>query len=264
MLLMTSMTTNADSLKGRIIDAATSEAIPYATMTITGTDGEKHTTVSDISGYFNIDGLTGNRYTVSVSYLGYSTTTFSYSNTDNRGAGITIKMKQDSRMLNEVVVTAHESQGITTSSVIDRKAIEHLQPSSFTDLLSLLPGGSTQLPDLTNSNSIRLRQAGTGGSNYDVSSMGTVFVTDGIPINSNADMQMVRQASSNAAGDPDAGRNHTTSGVDMRSIPTDNIESVEVIRGIAPVEYGDLTSGVVLIKRKHKATPFEARLKADS
>ena len=264
MLLMTSMTTNADSLKGRIIDAATSEAIPYATMTITGTDGKKHTTVSDISGYFNIDGLTGNRYTVSVSYLGYSTTTFSYSNTDNRGAGITIKMKQDSRMLNEVVVTAHESQGITTSSVIDRKAIEHLQPSSFTDLLSLLPGGSTQLPDLTNSNSIRLRQAGTGGSNYDVSSMGTVFVTDGIPINSNADMQMVKQASSNVAGDPDAGRNHTTSGVDMRSIPTDNIESVEVIRGIAPVEYGDLTSGVVLIKRKLKATPFEARFKADS
>lgn len=264
MLLMTSMTTNADSLKGRIIDAATSEAIPYATMTITGTDGKKHTTVSDISGYFNIDGLTGNRYTVSVSYLGYSTTTFIYSNTDNRGAGITIKMKQDSRMLNEVVVTAHESQGITTSSVIDRKAIEHLQPSSFTDLLSLLPGGSTQLPDLTNSNSIRLRQAGTGGSNYDVSSMGTVFVTDGIPINSNADMQMVKQASSNAAGDPDAGRNHTTSGVDMRSIPTDNIESVEVIRGIAPVEYGDLTSGVVLIKRKLKATPFEARFKADS
>lgn len=264
MLLMTSMTTNADSLKGRIIDAATSEAIPYATMTITGTDGKKHTTMSDIDGYFNIDGLTGNRYTVSVSYLGYSTTTFSYSNTDNRGAGITIKMKQDSRMLNEVVVTAHESQGITTSSVIDRKAIEHLQPSSFTDLLSLLPGGSTQLPDLTNSNSIRLRQAGTGGSNYDVSSMGTVFVTDGIPINSNADMQMVKQASSNAAGDPDAGRNHTTSGVDMRSIPTDNIESVEVIRGIAPVEYGDLTSGVVLIKRKLKATPFEARFKADS
>lgn len=264
MLLMTSMTTNADSLKGRIIDAATSEAIPYATMTITGTDGKKHTTVSDISGYFNIDGLTDNRYTVSVSYLGYSTTTFIYSNTDNRGAGITIKMKQDSKMLNEVVVTAHESQGITTSSVIDRKAIEHLQPSSFTDLLSLLPGGSTQLPDLTNSNSIRLRQAGTGGSNYDVSAMGTVFVTDGIPINSNADMQMVKQASSNAAGDPDAGRNHTTSGVDMRSIPTDNIESVEVIRGIAPVEYGDLTSGVVLIKRKLKATPFEARFKADS
>lgn len=164
----------------------------------------------------------------------------------------------------EVVVTARENQGITTSSIIDRRAIEHLQPSSFTDLLSLLPGGQTQLPTLTSANSIRLRQAGTGSANYDISALGTLFVVDGTPINSNANMQQVKQASSATGGDLDAGRNHTTLGVDMRTIPTDNIESVEIIRGIAPVEYGDLTSGLVLIKRKLKATPFEARFKADS
>ncbi len=164
----------------------------------------------------------------------------------------------------EVVVTARENQGITTSSIIDRRAIEHLQPSSFTDLLSLLPGGQTQLPTLTSANSIRLRQAGTGSANYDISALGTLFVVDGTPINSNANMQQVKQASSATGGDPDAGRNHTSLGVDMRTIPTDNIESVEIIRGIAPVEYGDLTSGLVLIKRKLKATPFEARFKADS
>ena len=83
-------------------------------------------------------------------------------------------------------------------------------------------------------------------------------------MNTNANMQIVKQASNGTVGDPDAGRSHVTSGVDMRSIPTDNIESVEVIRGIAPVEYGDMSSGVVLIKRKLKATPFEARFKADS
>ena len=127
-----------------------------------------------------------------------------------------------------------------------------------------MPGGTTQLPDLTNANTIRLRQAGSGGSNYDVSAMGTLFVADGIPMNTNANMQIVKQASNGTVGDPDAGRSHVTSGVDMRSIPTDNIESVEVIRGIAPVEYGDMSSGVVLIKRKLKATPFEARFKADS
>lgn len=230
LLLMTSITTNADTLKGRITDARTGEAIPYATVTITDAEGMKHTTVSDISGNFSITATAGKEYVVSASYLGYTTATIRYNDTEKRGTGIIIRLKQDSRMLNEVVVTAHESQGITTSSVIDRKAIEHLQPSSFTDLLSLLPGGSSQLPDLTNANSIRLRQAGTGGSNYDVSAMGTVFVTDGIPINSNANMQQVRQASSSTAGDPDAGRNHTASGVDMRSIPTDDIESVEVIK----------------------------------
>ena len=49
----------------------------------------------------------------------------------------------------------------------------------------------------------------------------------------------------------------------MRNISTDNIESVEIIRGIPSVEYNDLTSGVVIIKQKQKATPVEARIKAD-
>ena len=49
----------------------------------------------------------------------------------------------------------------------------------------------------------------------------------------------------------------------MRSIPTDNIESVEVVRGIPSVEYGNLTSGLVNIRRRAIATPFEARVKAD-
>ena len=255
---------NADNISGRIVDNADNSAVPYVTVTITGSGGKKHSTVSDESGRFVFTGITPGRYTITATFLGYKDLSQSFECKSSGTQNVTLRMKQDDRMLNEVVVTAHESQGITTSSVIDRKAIEHLQPSSFTDLLSLLPGGTTQLPDLTNANSIKLRQAGTGGSNYDISSMGTVFVTDGIPMNSNANMQLVKQASSSTSGDPDAGRNHTASGVDMRSIPTDNIESVEVIRGIAPVEYGDLTSGVVLIKRKLKATPFEARFKADS
>ena len=92
---------------------------------------------------------------------------------------------------------------------------------------------------------------------------GTLFVTDGVPINSNSNLQEIKQASTSLYGDPDAGRNHVTTGIDMRSIPTDNIESVEIIRGIAPVEYGDLTSGVVLIKRQLSPTPLELRAKAD-
>lgn len=263
-MLAACLAAKADDIRGHIVDAGSNDAVAYATVTITDSHNRKLTTVSDISGYFIFQNLSSDRYTITVSYLGYHTLTQTYTSRNGETVTLTLKLKQDNRVLNEVVVTAHESQGITTSSVIDRKAIEHLQPSSFTDLLSLLPGGTTQLPDLTNANTIRLRQAGSGGSNYDVSAMGTLFVADGIPMNTNANMQIVKQASNGTVGDPDAGRSHVTSGVDMRSIPTDNIESVEVIRGIAPVEYGDMSSGVVLIKRKLKATPFEARFKADS
>ena len=40
------------------------------------------------------------------------------------------------------------------------------------------------------------------------------------------------------------GSTFVNSGVDMRSVSTDDIESVEVVRGIPSVEYGDLTSGM--------------------
>ena len=49
----------------------------------------------------------------------------------------------------------------------------------------------------------------------------------------------------------------------MRSISTDDIESVEVIRGIPSVEYGDLTSGMVKVTRRKGGTGLNARFKAD-
>lgn len=44
--------------------------------------------------------------------------------------------------LNEVVVTASESKRATSASIVDRTAMKHLQPSSFSDLMELVPGGS--------------------------------------------------------------------------------------------------------------------------
>ena len=42
--------------------------------------------------------------------------------------------------LEELVMFSKESKGLTTKSVIDRKAMEHLQPSSLTDLMELFTG----------------------------------------------------------------------------------------------------------------------------
>ena len=151
-MLAACLAAKADDIRGHIVDAGSNDAVAYATVTITDSHNRKLTTVSDISGYFMFQDLSSDRYTITVSYLGYHTLTQTYTSRNGETVTLTLKLKQDNRVLNEVVVTAHESQGITTSSVIDRKAIEHLQPSSFTDLVSLLPGGTTQLPDLTNAN----------------------------------------------------------------------------------------------------------------
>ena len=163
--------------------------------------------------------------------------------------------------IQEVVVTAEEKIERSSASVINKEAMQHIQPSSFTDILQTLPGGTTKDPNLTNANTIRLREATNGSTSgeYDASSLGTSFVIDGAPVSTDANMQYVQSDVSGA----DAKRNSVGAGVDMRTISTDDIEKVEIIRGIAGAEYGDVTSGVVKIERTSKPTPWRARFKAD-
>lgn len=161
------------------------------------------------------------------------------------------------KKLGEVVVTARESRGVTSASVIDRQAMTHLQPSSFTDLVELLPGFVSTDPNMGSANLIKLRQSPQiMADNYDTSSLGTSFVIDGVPVNTSAEMQTTSDANH-------TGQLTTGKGVDMRAISTDDIESVEIVRGIPSVEYGELTSGLVKIRRKQGITRLEARFKAD-
>ena len=163
--------------------------------------------------------------------------------------------------IQEVVVTAEEKIERSSASVINKEAMQHIQPSSFTDILQTLPGGTTKDPNLTNANTIRLREATNGSTSgeYDASSLGTSFVIDGAPVSTDANMQYVQSDASGA----DSKRSSVGAGVDMRTISTDDIEKVEIIRGIAGAEYGDVTSGVVKIDRTSKPTPWRARFKAD-
>ena len=171
--------------------------------------------------------------------------------------------------LREVVVTARESQSLTSGSRIDRDAMAHLQPTSFSDLLELLPGNISKTPAMGAANTISLRETGNIGANgavsdnadYAISSLGTLFMVDGAPVTGDANLQTVGTQTDASA--PDARRNITNRGVDMRTIGTDNIESVEIVRGIPSAEYGNLTSGLVNIRRVKRATPLTARFKAD-
>lgn len=118
-------------------------------------------------------------------------------------------------------------------------------------------------------NSIQLRETGavsaTGqntsmSDDYAITSLGTSFLVDGTPVNTDAEMGGVPDSS---PGSPEHARRSVNRGVDMRTIATDNIESVEIIRGIPSAEYGNLTSGLVKINRIKRPTPFTARFKVD-
>ncbi|MBP2619421.1 TonB-dependent receptor plug domain-containing protein [Chryseobacterium jejuense] len=175
---------------------------------------------------------------------------------------ITIKL-QPINKLEEVIVFSKESKGLTTKSVINRQAMQHLQPSSFSDLMELLPGGLSKEPVLNLTNKATLRE-NTGeytGDKYNTSSLGVQFMVDDNIINSNADMQV--SVDNRQFSEGPRYRETATSGVDMRTISTNDIEKVEVIRGIPSAAYGDLTSGLIKIERRIKAAPLQARFKAD-
>ena len=252
------------TLSGMVRDVSSHEAIEFATVELSP---GQHTVVSDAQGHYTIS-VDAGTYTLKVSFIGYKSQTKKI--TVNQNRILNFELDEDSQLLEEVVVTAKEQAGLTSASRIDRDAMAHLQPTSFTDLLELLPGNISHTPDMGSVNSIQLRETGnltasgsqSNSENYAISALGTLFVVDGAPINGDANMQNVPGTGGDLSS-PEGKRDMTNRGVDMRTISTDNIESVEIVRGIPSVEYGNLTSGMVNIKRVRRATPLTARFKAD-
>ena len=233
---------------GIVLDQETKE--PVIGAVISDAETQKNIAITDNDGRFL---LKKNVATIKINYLGYKTLTTSFT------PGETYLLQTEIKKLGDVVVTAQESRGLTTSSVIEKHAMEHLQPSSFADLLELLPGGRSHDPSFSAPNIIALREIATGSSNYATSSLGTSFMIDGAPISTNANMQFLSGAWDFQA----TSRDYVNYGVDMRSIATDDIEKVEIVRGIPSVEYGDLTSGLIKIERRKGGNDIQARIKAD-
>lgn len=213
--------------------------------------------VSNIDGVFTFVGLSKGTYTIIVRYIGYHNKQATINL--QKDSQINIILQEATTNLQGVVITASESKGLTSASTIGREALEHIQPSSFSDVLALLPGNTTHTPNLTAGNVATLREVGISSSDYAVTGQGTQFIVDGAIQQQDANLQYVAQGFTNQ----DQSRNMINYGMDMRNLSTDDIEKVEVIRGIPSVRYGDMTSGVINITRRLRATPLEARFKAD-
>lgn len=224
-------------------------------------------TVAGSDGTFVFAAVARGAYRLGASYVGYYNTPKVVSLQGNEE--INVELLGASQLVEDIYVTGVEQRGMTSSSIINREAIDHMQATSISDLMSLLPGGQAIEPSLTLPNLANLREANppdNRGRNYTISSLGTLFVIDDIPLSMDANRQASDQVVSQTTGQlyvETTTKEYVNFGVDMRSLTTDNIESLEVIRGIPSVRYGDLTSGVIKIERRQKAVPLTARFKAD-
>lgn len=243
------------SVSGTVTDANDRSPLSEAVVSVEKDGRTVKWNVTDDNGKYCVNGLAEGKYTVRFSYVGYKTASREISLSGD--LELSQSLVPETETLNEVTVTAVENKGVTSSTRIGQDAIAHIQPSSFADLLELLPGGMAKDPVLGSPQLINLRSANAlSNANYATSALGTRFMIDGRPINNNANLQYT-PAYSNYGG------SYVNFGTDMREISTEDIENVDIVRGIASVKYGDLTSGLVNITRKRGGKDLHARFKSD-
>jgi ferric enterobactin receptor len=215
-------------------------------------------TTTDENGFFKINSP-GGEITICTSILGYERTEDDYFISADT-TGLNIYLKELNLALDEVVVTAQSSQSKSGSSTykIGEQAIKQIQPLSAGDILQLLPGASVSNPDLNSVSQANLRNVATSSTKFsEANSFGTSVIIDGAQLSNDANMQ-----ASNPSKSTFGGNNVVNRGVDLRQIPASNIESVEIVQGVANVKYGNLTSGAIIIKRKAGYSPWNINFNA--
>ncbi len=248
------------SMQGKIICRNTGEPVMMATVVVK--ELNIWATTND-SGDFVLRNVPSGTYSLVVSCLGFieheHQVTFPV-----REEKVTILIDEATLAIEDVVVTAKEGRRIASGSVIEQSAIQHVQPTDLSDVLQLLPGQTALNPDLSRPKQLTVREIirkdGYIGDN--MASLGTLLIVDGAPVSNDANMQFLK--TTGASTGVTAGFATTASGgTDVRQIAVDNIETIEVVRGIAGVENGDMLSGAVKVTMKKGKTPFTAKIKTD-
>lgn len=237
------------SISGQVVNAETGEPVALASFVVNNTIG----VVTDQKGAFKLNKLKGGPITYNVSFLGYSPVerklVLSADIKDLR-----IALTPLSLGLEEVVVTAQPT-GAGSTSKIGEEAIRHIQPMSIGDMFQLLPGNLSVNPNLNGVGQAAIREIGSNANN----ALGAAVIVDGAPLSNDGNLQALSPSLAGSASNQSQNgmSDQTTAGkgVDLRSVSPDNVESMEVIRGIPSVEYGNLTSGVVIVKTKTARRP---------
>lgn len=217
---------------------------------------------TDVNGNFTFERVPTGLYTLSVQYTGMQPQEIKA----RVGEKVIIALRENSISIDDVQVVGQVSdvKG-ATSTYISRQAIEHLQATNLGEVLQLLPGQAITNPSFSGINTPSIRQISgeAAGGIYDsqarrTASLGTSIIINGAQLSNNGDMQAVNTA---RGGVVSSFSNATGMGTDLRQITADNIESVEVIRGIPSVEYGDLTAGIINVKTKATVEPLQAKFR---
>ncbi len=212
------------TVRGTIYDDVTGETVPFANILVLETQSG---TTSDLDGAFSLS-LTPGSYSLEFSFLGYSTTTVSEVEViDGEVNILDIRLKEESEVLDEVVVTAKQIRNTEAAVLtIQRKSVNLLDGISSQTFRKI--GDSDAASAIKRVTGVSVQ----GGKYVFVRGLGdryTKSILNGMDI---------------PGLDPD--RNT----LQMDVFPTNLIDNIIVVKSFTPDLPGDFTGGVVDIITK--------------
>lgn len=210
---------------------------------------------SDVKGNYLIKNIRPGDYNLEVTFVGYEKVTRKIKIVAGLVVDLNFNLKTSTFLIGGIVVTGQVEllpKDVSTKTTIQSGEIEHYQASSLKDVLDLVPGvQKTDNPGLGKTSQITVR----GDESDGLSAFGTLVIVDGVPVSNNANLQFERLTGSKF------GTSNLGGGADLRMVPADNIESIEVITGLPSVRYGDVSAGVINVQTKIGASPTRLKLK---
>ncbi|MGE5399716.1 MAG: TonB-dependent receptor [Ignavibacteriales bacterium] len=210
---------------------------------------------TDMNGKYIIHNVKPGNYILKASYMGCEPLEKKISVGEGRTIEMNFILKISSFQIGGIEVVGKTDllpTDVSTKTTISSSEIEHYQASSIKDVLDLVPGvQKSENPGIGKTGQVAIR----GDDQDQLSALGTLVVIDGTPVSNNANLQFQTMHNSST------GTSNLGGGVDLRTIPADNIESIEIITGLPSVRYGDVTEGVINIKTKIGSQPHRLKIK---
>lgn len=216
-------------ISGIVIDAVNEEPLVGAAVYF---NEIKRGTATDKNGEFSISNLKTGYHTATISYLGYHPQTEKIRIRKGNNQNIIIRLKEEGKSLNEIVVTAKSAA---------RKLREQALPVSVIKM-EQIQGTVNNVQDvLAKTVGVTVRSTGGVGSSSRISVRGLegkrigMFI-DGNPMNDNSDF------------------------IDINDIPVEMIDRIEIYKGVVPAKFGGSAVGgaVNLVIREYPPKYIDA------
>ena len=247
-------------LCGLVFEQKTDEPLPGAVIYLPDLD---RFLTTDGDGRFCID-LPPGSYRINITHLGLQAIERTVEVSGNETTELRVGMSYSILTMEEISVTARSANRLDqpgTVSRIEREAIEHIQASNLADLLELLPGQLSGTPTLSSPTQSLLRQVPTTAEAARSNALGTGVFVDGVPVSNNANLQQDVNILNAAPGSLPPFASAAGRGTDLREIPPDLIESLEIVQGIPSARFGDITTGAILVQSRAGSVTPQARVR---